>query len=132
MDFKAWLLRRKMARQKRIIAWEPFLEVVDRDQGTLICERDHSKAPTRWWWTRDDIYAIAPFPFGDSLSMSLHGEFLPFRKWCFEKYTSPQTGSAVLVLSTLDQRRSVKEKLYELRVVEMVPPREPRKKAEDS
>src|SRR5262249_31585166 len=66
MDFKAWLLRRKMARQKRIIAWEPFLEVVDRDQGTLICERDHSKAPTRWWWTRDDIYAIAPFPFGDS------------------------------------------------------------------
>ena len=128
MYVKAWLLRRNMVKRKRIITWEPFVEAIDRNLGTLICERDHSKAPTRWWWTRDDIYRIAPFPFGDSFSMSFYGEFLPFRKWCFEEYTSPQTGRAVLVLSTDDQKHSVKEKIYGFRVVEMVPPREPRQK----
>lgn len=116
----------RMAKVNRVIGWADFIKVVNENRGTLIAECESSKGPFRRWWTPDNIYALTPYPCGDHVSMWF-GEFLPFRKWCFEKYTSQTTGSAVLVIGTRDQWRSLKERLQAFRCVETVPPRERRR-----
>ena len=122
---KERLLTRKMEKEGRVVKWGEFLDALDQNRGTLIAEWETNKGPVRLWWTPDDIYGLTPYPCGDHVSMSWFGEFSPFRKRCFEKYASPTTGNALLVLGEESQKRLAKEKIRMFRTVEIVPPRKP-------
>ncbi len=66
-------------------------------EGTLIIEQAQ-KDGCRVWWTSDDVAVITPHPIPeeDDLDYLRIEAPLPFVQWCSERYTSPNSGRALL------------------------------------
>lgn len=71
--------------------------VMPMDVTTVIIEQASNDA-CRVWWTPDDIVDITPHQVPDETDLDYMrlDEPLPFVRWCSEKYTSPDTGRALL------------------------------------
>jgi hypothetical protein len=126
-------LQAKMKAQSRGMDWSDFVRSLDATHGTAIVERYSFKGPVYLWWTPENVYDACPYPTVDW--MTLHEEsFLPFAEWCRERYTSPDSGRALLVgpspkgeghslLSRFESAEAGKE-----RWIEVVPPEIVRKR----
>jgi len=53
---------------------------------------------TRAWWTTDDVIGGAPCAPPENSTVAFYNKEPPhpFEVWCFENYTSPDTGRALL------------------------------------
>jgi hypothetical protein len=92
-----------MARQNRTLPWPDFQCALEEKCGTLIVEGDPFKGPN-FWWTPEDLRRLSPHPCSENFG-SLSGKtYRPFMRWCHERYTSPASGSASLVLGGEGQR----------------------------
>ena len=84
----------------RLVSWSDFIEQTTRQKGTVIVEVGN-KSPTRFWWVLDDLLSRAPLsaPKFEQLNYCVYGgsDQHPFNRWCYDNYTSPLTGRAVLV-----------------------------------
>jgi hypothetical protein len=98
------LLTHAMTAKNRVMQWPEFVQAVEEKQGTLIVDGDPRKAPN-FWWTAEDICSISPHPCSCDLGALFDRSYEPFREWCYERYTSPATGGAFLVLGGEGQRR---------------------------
>jgi len=116
-SFAAKRIRRQRRRRfqalmkvrNRVIGWKDFVDAMDERRGTLIVEtallgswatlnaERTSLGNARWWWTPDSLYAECPYPIADWLTMREDGNFDQFSKWCHQRYTSAETGSALLI-----------------------------------
>ena len=65
--------------------------------GTCIEERFSPKGPVRFWWTPENVYGESPYEIIDWFTMRKGGRAEPFIRWCRERYTNADGGSAVLV-----------------------------------
>jgi hypothetical protein len=101
---KKRVLARAMTRQNRTLLWTDFARALEGKRGTLIVEGDPRKDPNLWW-TPEDIRLLSPHPCSDDLSSLFNRSYRPFMRWCFERHTSPSSGSAFLVLGGEGQRR---------------------------
>jgi hypothetical protein len=124
--------RAKMNALGRAMEWSDFVRALDENHGTAIVERYSFKGPAYLWWTPEDVYEACPYPTVDW--MTLHEEdYLPFAEWCRERYTSPDSGRALLVgLSPKGEGLSVHSRLKSgeagrERWIEVVPPEVVRK-----
>jgi hypothetical protein len=98
-----------MKARHRAIGWKGFVDAMDERRGTLIVEtallgswatlhRERTfLGHARWWWTPDSLYAECPHPIADWLTMREDANFDQFSKWCHQRYTNPETGSALLI-----------------------------------
>jgi hypothetical protein len=91
----------KMASAGRLISWpELRLQLNASSQGTLI-EEDAEDDLYNVWWTLEDIATLSPHPccFETSCpetSLDMEG-FRTFFEWCRSRFTSPESGTALLV-----------------------------------
>ena len=90
-------LSEEMQRKGRTIKWANFLQAVNAYHGTVIEERHSFKGPVYLWWTPDNVRTLSPYPIADWFTMQKDKEFGPFARWCYERYTSTETGSALLL-----------------------------------
>jgi hypothetical protein len=94
---------RQMNQAGRTISWERARTQTADGAGTLLCEC-LSSGPSRFWWTPDRVAELSPFPFlrsSDKEHIWLEPKFRAFGQWCFETYTNPASGSALLVERTV-------------------------------
>lgn len=102
---KRRLLTHAMTAKNRAMQWPEFVQAVEEKRGTLIIEGDPRKGPN-FWWTAEDVSSLSPHPCSCDLGTLFDRRYRPFRAWCDERYTSPATGSAFLVLGGEGQRQS--------------------------
>jgi len=91
---------RQMKKAARTISWEKARTRTADGAGTLLCESQSFKGPSRLWWTADCVAELSPFPFvrsDDKEHIWFEPKFRAFGKWCFETYTNPASGRALLV-----------------------------------
>lgn len=100
---KRRLLTDAMTAQNRVMQWPEFVAALQEKRGTLIIEGDPRKGPN-FWWTPEDVCGLSPHPCSRDLGTLFNRSHQPFRAWCNERYTSPATGSAFLVLGGHGQR----------------------------
>lgn len=98
------LLADAMAKGDRVILWPDFVQALGTKRGTLIVEGDPRKGPNLWW-TAHDVCATSPYPCSRDIGALFDPKYRPFRVWCHENYTSPTTGTALLVTGGEGQRR---------------------------
>jgi len=117
----------------RTMQWSHFRRALDETRGTAIVERYSFKGPIYLWWTPENFYDACPYPTVDW--MTLHEEsFLPLAEWCRERYTSPDSGRALLVgPSPKGERLSLHSRFGFAEVgrerwIEVVPPENVRKR----
>ena len=86
-----------MKSRGRFIAWAEFLRAMRETGGTCIEERFSPKGPVRFWWTPENVYRESPTKslIGSRCAKAAVRSRL-FR-WCRERYTNADGGSAVLV-----------------------------------
>ena len=84
--------------------WADFVTAMEQKRGTLIVEGDPHKGPNLWW-TPEDILSASPHPCSSDLRALFDRSYGPFREWCYERYTSPATGIASLVVGGEGQPR---------------------------
>ena len=101
---KKRLLAHAMTKQNRVLPWPDFVCALEEKRGTLIVEGDPFKGPNLWW-TPEDVRIASPHRCSENLHSLFDRSYDPFMRWCFERYTSPSTGSALLVLGGEGQRR---------------------------
>jgi hypothetical protein len=111
LPFAAWWERRKtrlltdaMTAKNRVIQWPEFVQALQGKRGTLIVEGDPRKGPN-FWWTAENVHSLSPHSCSCNLGTLFDRSYKPFRAWCYERYTSPATGIASLVLGGEGQRR---------------------------
>jgi|SRR5579872_5884414 len=98
------LLIDAMKAKNRVMQWPEFVQALEEKRGTLIVDGDPMKGPN-FWWTREDVRSVSPVPCSCDLGSLFDRAFEPFRAWCFQRYTNPTTGSALLVLGGEGERR---------------------------
>jgi hypothetical protein len=92
------LLRRRMRRAGRYLHPRTLASL----GGTILSDSpSFSWAIGRLWWTPDDVLALAPTPpeTREERSRALragHYVWHPFDRWVWERYLSPETGTAFL------------------------------------
>lgn len=101
---KRKLLTAGMTARNRVMPWPDFVRAAKEKRGTLIIEGDPRKGPNLWW-TPEDLSAVSPHSCSLDLRTLLDRTYQPFRFWCYERYTSPSTGSASLVVGGEGQNR---------------------------
>jgi hypothetical protein len=101
---KRRLLTEAMKQKNRVMQWPDFIRALKEKRGTLIVEGDPRKAPN-FCWTGEDVRSFTPHPCSCDLGSLFDRSYKPFRAWCYERYTSPATGRALLVLGGEGQRR---------------------------
>ena len=81
----------------RFLPWPAVVEHLSRGEGTFLVEQAN-KQSVRFWWSADDVAALAPAapPDHDSYDYIRPNPQHPFVSWCFARYTSPASGSALL------------------------------------
>jgi hypothetical protein len=89
----------KLKARNRTMEWSDFVDALNEHRGTVIEERFSLKSFDRSWWTPDNLYAESLYPIADWLTMRDDPNFDQFSKWCHQRYTSPETGNALLVCS---------------------------------
>ncbi len=90
-------LRMLMKSRGRLITWQELLRAMRDEGGTCIEERFSPKGPVRFWWTPEDVHRESPYAIIDWFTMRKGRGAEPFIRWCRERYTSADGGSAVLV-----------------------------------
>ncbi len=101
-----------MLGRNRTIPWPAFVTQMNGGVGTLFLESASIKGPVRWWWTSQTL--------STTLSALLRGETAgagrkePEGRWhaadkAAEEEFTGSTGTALLVLGTLQQRRELLE-----------------------
>ncbi len=92
-------LFRRLASQHRTLPWRAVEQSLRDGIGTLIIEQGN-KQGHRLWWTPDDVAAESPFqpPAFDDLDLIFAEPDQPFVGWCANRYLSPSTGAASLIL----------------------------------
>ena len=101
---KKRLLKDAMTAKNRAMQWPEFVQALEEKRGTLIVEGDPRKGPD-FWWTSENIRTVSPHSCSCDLGTLFDRNYKPFRAWCYERYTSPATGTALLVLGGEGQRR---------------------------
>lgn len=90
-------LRLLMKSRGRLMIWRQFLDAMHERGGTCIEERFSPKGPVRFWWTPENVYRESPYEIIDWFTMRKGRRAEPFIRWCRERYTNAESGSAVLV-----------------------------------
>ena len=80
----------------RVMEWSEFNRALEVTHGTAIIERYSFAGPVYLWWTSENLYDVCPYPSVDWFALR-EESFLPFAEWCRARYTSPDTGRALLV-----------------------------------
>ena len=106
----------RMVLAGRAVEWRDVQRELSQGRGTLILQNPSFKGVWHLWWTTDAIAKEGLFPYATSKEKVLAGfefEFAPFNKWCYENYTNPGSGKAMLVKSTgKGFRRELEEHEY--------------------
>lgn len=97
------LLIDAMTAQNRVMQWPEFVRALQEKRGVLIVQGDPWKGPD-FWWTAENVGSLSPHPCSCDLGTLFDRSYRPFRAWCHERYISPVTGSALLVLGGEGQR----------------------------
>jgi hypothetical protein len=96
----------------RTIPWPAFVTEMNSGVGTLILESASSKGPVRWWWTSQTLSTTLSGLVcgGDSRVgwKELEERWHAADKAAEEEFTG-STGTALLVLGTLQQRQELFE-----------------------
>jgi hypothetical protein len=100
-------LRMLMKSRGRLITWTELLRAMREKGGTCIEERFSPKGPVRFWWTPENVYRESPYEIIDWFTMRKGRAAEPFIRWCRERYTSAEAGSAVLVDTPFVPRREI-------------------------
>jgi hypothetical protein len=122
-------LRLLMKSRGRLINWQEFLRRMREEGGTCIEERFSPRGPVRFWWTPENVGHESPYAIIDWFTMRKGRGAEPFIRWCRERYTSADSGSAVLVDAPLVPRREIytvwtecRSETSKARWVEIAPP----------
>ena len=75
--------------------------------GTCIEEWFSPKGPVRFWWTPENVYRESPFEIIDWFTMRKGRRAEPFIRWCRDRYTNADGGSAVLVDAPFVPKREI-------------------------
>ena len=106
----------KMKTAGRMIPWSEVASEMEAGNGTVICEWLSMKDPVRVWWTRDNIASISPHACSlDKYPDFFDPELVDFFRWCGERYTDPQVGSATLIVIPKEFQDSALAKMDDLR-----------------
>ena len=99
--------RMLMKSHGRLIPWAELLRAMRESGGTCIEEKFSPKGPVRFWWTKEDVCRESPYEIIDWFTMrkGLRGD--KFVRWCRERYTNADGGSAVLVDTPFVPRREI-------------------------
>lgn len=100
-------LRALMKAQHRWIGWQEFLRAMNSRGGTCIEERFSPKGPVRFWWTPENVYTESPHEIIDWFTMRKGRRGADFVHWCRARYTSPDSGSAVLVETWMISQKEI-------------------------
>ena len=100
-------LRLLMKSRGRLVTWPEFVRAMHERGGTCIEEKFTAKGPVRFWWTAEDIRRESPHQIIDWFNMRKGRQYEPFVHWCRARYTSADSGSAVLVDTPLVPRREI-------------------------
>jgi len=100
-------LRVQMRAAGRLISWVDFLRSMRDVGGSCIEEKFSPKGPVRFWWTPEDLGRESPYAIIDWFTMHKGRQHEPFILWCRQRYTSAESGSAVLVDATMVPRREI-------------------------
>ena len=105
VDHRRRVRRRKsfaaqMSAAGRVITWAELRSQLDASpHGTLI--EEHAEEDLYVWWTPEDIAALSPhlccFDEPCPKTRSDMEVFRPFFDWCRSRFTSPESGTALLV-----------------------------------
>jgi hypothetical protein len=90
--------RRQMQERGRRQQWPLIEPRLVAGEGALIIEQAQ-KMPVRLWWTADNVLQLAPKqpPEPEHLDVLLQFAPHPFVRWCHDRYTDPQAGTAILI-----------------------------------
>jgi len=100
-------LRLLMKSRARLMTWPEFVRLMHERGGTCIEEKFSPKGPVRFWWTPEDVHRESPHEIIDWFTMRKGRQYEPFVHWCRARYTSMESGSAVLVDHPLVPRREI-------------------------
>lgn len=121
--------RMLMKSRGRLVTWQELLRAMHEEGGTCIEERFSPKGPVRFWWTREDVYHESPYEIIDWFTMRKGRGAEPFIRWCRERYTSADRGSAVLIDAPFVPKREIyalwaecRSEATQARWVEVAPP----------
>jgi hypothetical protein len=93
-----------MTAKNRVMPWPEFVQALEEKRGTLIVEGDPRKGPN-FWWTAENVRSMSPYSCSCDLGTLFDPSYRQFRAWCNERYASPATGRAFLVLGGEGQRQ---------------------------
>jgi hypothetical protein len=91
----------------RLINWQEFLRSMRDSGGTCIEEKFSAKGPVRFWWTPEDVAAESPHEIIDWFTMRKGRRGDAFVRWCRERYTNAEKGTAMLVDTPFVPRREI-------------------------
>jgi len=121
-----WKHRRFVARTKannRVMPWSDFAQCVEEKRGTLLIEGSEIKW-RNWWWTEEDVHTVSPHPLPENKLIHNRKEqraLLPFREWCYARYTEPSNGRALLVLGEVKSQLDLLKNNPDINVVAFQP-----------
>ena len=91
------VLFRRLKSRHRVLDWKDVEAHLAEGPGTLIIEQ-RNQIGARFWWTPDDLVAIAPTPIRDLEGLGydyiIGKSSNPFVAWCSANYLSIKTGKA--------------------------------------
>jgi hypothetical protein len=123
----------RMKAQNRVMVWSDFVRALDEKRGTLIIEGSAYKSQV-WWWSEEDVRGVSPHqcPTGTLAdARKKQRGFVPFRKWCYERYTNPANGRAFLVLEEGNSKLDLMEKHPYASAIVVRPPSHHESRASD-
>lgn len=109
----------RMKAQNRVMAWSDFIRCAEEKRGTLIIEGERFKGATGWW-TDENVRAVSPHCFSESTLGKVGRKqrgYIPFRTWCYERYTNPASGHAFLVVEEGESKLHFLEKQPDTAVI---------------
>ena len=87
----------RLRASSRFLDWPVVAERLQRGEGTFLVEHAN-KQGARFWWSAEDVLALAPTapPLDSGYDFICPDPRHAFVSWCFARYTSPASGSALL------------------------------------
>jgi hypothetical protein len=113
-----------MNANNRVMGWPDFAQSMQGKRGTLLIEGSEIKW-LNWWWTEEDVRAVSPHPLPENTltcNRKEQRDLLPFREWCYARYTDPSSGRALLVLGEVKSQLGLLENNPDANVVAFQPP----------
>jgi len=117
-----WAIKRRQERKfatqmkaaNRLVSWSEVRSHVENGHGCLISDHLSYKGPVRLWRTQDDVPGVSPYPYVlEESPDSLESPNSELDAWCRARFTTPQSGTAVLVELRYIERESLRQTLTE-------------------